>query len=189
MCSARTIPLKIAFSRQRLELDDPSERALRALITGLRGEAAGDREAFVFPVFGRGRMLDPLTAAAFSEEKILQGCRYLCAACSCQVKSLNPGIDLLLAADWDAALGENLVVVDRSLPPLEGVGSIKAESAGEVAGAVADPPAAAVSSPPALENSASHWPRWRGGLGLTLGILVLLGAGSWIILRGKGSAS
>ena len=40
---------------------------------------------------------------------------FLCGACSCQVKEQNPGFDLLLSTDWNAALfGE-----DSEGPPPE----------------------------------------------------------------------
>ncbi len=37
-------------------------------------------------------------------ETIQDAAKFLCGACSCLVKRLNPGVDLLMAADWDAIL-------------------------------------------------------------------------------------
>ena len=45
----------------------------------------------VFPIFGRGRVLGGLEVKA---KEIEEAARFLCGACSCQVKELNPGVDL-----------------------------------------------------------------------------------------------
>lgn len=54
-----------------------------------------------FPVFGRGRILEPLIGKGIHEGNVLEHSTYLCGACSCEVKDQNPGIDLLMAANWD----------------------------------------------------------------------------------------
>lgn len=41
-------------------------------------------------------------------------------ACSCEVKALNPGVDLLVAAPWDMVV-MNSFVEDTPLPELTGV--------------------------------------------------------------------
>jgi hypothetical protein len=58
----------------------------------------------VFPVFGRGRALLPLVGAGITEANITAAAGFLTGACSCEVKALNPGFDLLLPADWDNLL-------------------------------------------------------------------------------------
>jgi hypothetical protein len=55
-------------------------------------------------VFGRGRSLQALRAADVDDDTVAEVCRFLCGACSCQVKELNPGFDLLLAVNWDERL-------------------------------------------------------------------------------------
>jgi hypothetical protein len=58
----------------------------------------------VFPVFGQGRVLYALVGAGINEMTIAETCGFLVGACSCQVKALNPGTDLLIWADWWAGL-------------------------------------------------------------------------------------
>lgn len=49
--------------------------------------------------------------------------RYLCAACSCEVKRLNPGADILMSVNWEGlVVGE--YVVDEDLPPLQSVSAL-----------------------------------------------------------------
>jgi hypothetical protein len=108
-----------------------------------------------------------------TEDKIVAACAYLCGACSCQVKSGNPGYDLLFRAPWSEHLRDGLVVVDKELPPLPGVGQI-----GET-----DPVADPEDSPdslPAPETATPVSPLWwiAGGL-LALGLL----AGTWFLLK------
>jgi hypothetical protein len=52
-------------------------------------------------VFGRGRALEPLIGRGIHPDNIMEVSSYLCGACSCEIKDQNPGIDLLLAANWD----------------------------------------------------------------------------------------
>ncbi len=96
------LPLKIAFSIVRVQRNDPEEVALLAMLTHLEedlGEYA--REPMVFPVFGRGRVLEPLVGAGINQGNVIEHSGYLCGACSCEVKDQNPGIDLLIAANWE----------------------------------------------------------------------------------------
>ncbi|MDZ4401363.1 hypothetical protein [Prosthecobacter sp.] len=95
------LPLKVEFSLLRLRRDDPQEAALLAMLLHMEPDLkdfAG--EPMAFPVFGRGRMLEPLIGAGIHDGNVLEHAAYLCGACSCEVKDQNPGIDLLVAADW-----------------------------------------------------------------------------------------
>jgi hypothetical protein len=56
-----------------------------------------------FPVFGRGRALCSLHGRDLEKPSELQrSLEFLCKACSCQAKELNPGLDLLISTDWNA---------------------------------------------------------------------------------------
>lgn len=63
-------------------------------------------------MFGRGRALAALSGGDLSADVIESASRFLTGACSCEVKELNPGKDLLLAADWDS-------IFEEALPPEE----------------------------------------------------------------------
>jgi hypothetical protein len=108
------IPLKIEFSVLRVASDAAEEAALLAMVRGWDDRSRTDSDrAFVFPVFGRGRMIEPLEAERFSEHSVLQACGNIVAQCSCTVKTLNPGIDLLLDANWQEFMDDSVLVVDR----------------------------------------------------------------------------
>lgn len=95
------LPLRLAFSVLRLGRDDPAEAVLRAMLMKVEpdlGDYAG--EPMVFAVFGRGRALEPLIGRGIHPDNIREAASYLCGACSCEIKEQNPGMDLLLAADW-----------------------------------------------------------------------------------------
>lgn len=95
------LPLKVEFSVVRVRRDDPQEAALLAMLLHMEPDLknfAG--EPMAFPVFGRGRVLEPLIGAGIHDGNVLEHSAYLCGACSCEVKDQNPGIDLLVSADW-----------------------------------------------------------------------------------------
>ncbi len=102
---AASPPLRLAFSVVRVARSDPAEEMLvRMLVRSEEGlESAAGPAAF--PVFGRGRKLDALAGKGISGENIAEYCAFLAGPCSCQVKLQNPGIDLLLSADWQGRPG------------------------------------------------------------------------------------
>lgn len=99
------LPLKIEFSILRVSRRDAREAVLMAMLMRLEPDL-GDfiHEPMAFPVFGRGRALEPLIGKGIRDDNLLQTASYLCGACSCEIKDRNPGMDLLISADW-ATLG------------------------------------------------------------------------------------
>ena len=119
-----SVPLKIAFSIHRLSRKDPEEAVLRTMLLNLEDDLLDEEFAnqpMLFSVFGKGRVLPPLVGKGINEENVLGDCSYLCGPCSCQVKNQNPGMDLLIKADWWTALEGSSVIVEKELPPLSGV--------------------------------------------------------------------
>ncbi len=132
------VPLKIDFSIHRLSRDDPEEEVLLAMLLNMEADLLDEEFADVpmlFPVFGKGRALWPLLGEGINEENVLADCGYLCGPCSCQVKKQNPGMDLLVKADWLTALAGTDVVVDKELPPLTGVEDLIEANASSTASA------------------------------------------------------
>lgn len=97
-------PLRVEFSLMRVRRDDPAEQALVAMLTGCEEDLAGLDEPLVFPLFGRSRAMLPLVGGGISADNIRGSAKFLAGACSCQVKELNPGFDLLITADWNGLL-------------------------------------------------------------------------------------
>jgi hypothetical protein len=97
--------LKVQFSVLRVKRDDPSEREFLSLLAGPSGlKKFPANEPFFAAVFGRGRVLGAWGQDRLNEEFIVDTARFLLGSCSCEVKSLNPGWDLLLRVDWEEAL-------------------------------------------------------------------------------------
>ena len=111
--------LKLNLSAVRVYRDDPEEKMLVTFL--LRSEPNLEIESVgkpvVFAIFGRGRALPALVGKGITEENIGKDSEFLVGPCSCTIKRLNPGVDLLMSADW--ALGvQQPMVQDVSLPPL-----------------------------------------------------------------------
>jgi hypothetical protein len=154
------LPMEIKFSLLRLKRSDPAEAALVAMLTHVEDDLGEYvQEPMVFPVFGRGRVLEPLIGGGVTPRNAMEQAGYLCGACSCEVKEQNPGMDLMMAVNWEP--------VDTT-PQLEVV-SISA-------GADAKKPTPA--SPEKLATASKAFPiaLAAAGLGVAiLGVLVLRG--------------
>ncbi len=107
------LPLWVKFSVIRIDRNDPREAFLVNLLGGLQPKAFADGTDLLVPVFGRGRALEVIPVQSLSENLVEDIARFLCAACSCQVKDQNPGFDLLLSVDWNRQLFGD----DGDLPP------------------------------------------------------------------------
>ncbi|MBI5799213.1 MAG: hypothetical protein HZA92_00595 [Verrucomicrobia bacterium] len=109
--------LKLAFSLLRVSRSDPAEATFVRMLLGSESDLAGIQEPMLFPVFGRGRALYALAGKGISHETLDEAATFLIGKCSCQVKELNPGVDLLLAADWDKLM-KSQSSGDQGLPNL-----------------------------------------------------------------------
>ena len=61
-------------------------------------------EPIVFPIYGRGRVLYALVGEGISTANIEEAAMFITGPCGCQIKMLNPGIDLLIQANWEKAI-------------------------------------------------------------------------------------
>ncbi len=115
------IELKVEFSAMRVSRDDPKEQAVVSMLLGSEDDLRDFDEPIAIPIYGRGRTYFALVGRGISEENVQDNCQFICGACSCQVKQENPGIDLLLAMNWeDQILGS--AMPDKPMPVLTGVG-------------------------------------------------------------------
>jgi hypothetical protein len=97
--------LSFEFSVLPVSRSDPNERFLLAMLLHSEPDLenyAG--EPILFPVFGRGRALYALVGEGINTDNIRESVGFLTGPCGCEVKMLNPGVDLLMAVDWDAAV-------------------------------------------------------------------------------------
>ena len=125
--------LKVAFSVIRLSRNDPAEKLFVEMLLGSDVETYEDTplglrdkqfdgQPIAFPVFGRGRVLPPSIGKGINAENVSIDCSTLVGECTCTVKRSNPGLDLVMAVDWDT-LVEPQIKIDDALPPLPGLGS------------------------------------------------------------------
>ena len=159
----------VEFSLLRISRDDAGERMFVPMLLATERDLADLSGPIAFPIFGRGRALYGFVGKGINESNIADVCAFLVGDCSCEVKAQNPGLDMLLAADWEKALWGN-VAPDRDTPSPTGLTALAAPLAASV------PAAAEIPDQPA----ASAWPLVRNillalvGLAAVGGLLALL---------------
>jgi hypothetical protein len=108
------LPVEVSFATITMRADDPQEAMLLQLLSN--GDAID--EPTLYPIFGRGRALAAMPASTVTKELLEETARFLCGACSCQVKAQNPGFDLLMSAHWTSIFGDSIAPpTDRQRPP------------------------------------------------------------------------
>ncbi|MBC8473142.1 MAG: hypothetical protein H8D56_27095 [Planctomycetes bacterium] len=117
--------LKYEFSILPVSRSDPNESVLLSLL--LNSEPDLDEysgEPVIFPVFGRGRALYALIGEGINTDNIREAVAFVVGPCGCEIKMMNPGVDLLMAANWDAAamqFYEEFYETYNEVPALTGV--------------------------------------------------------------------
>jgi hypothetical protein len=94
------LPLRSGFSVLKISRQEAEEEVFLQMLLKSEEDLHVAKGPIVFPVFGRGRLLCSLQGKDLNGEQLTNVVRFLCGACSCQVKELNPGVDLLISADW-----------------------------------------------------------------------------------------
>jgi hypothetical protein len=121
LSGAKRKNLTYGFPVMTVSRDDPAERIfIETLMKSESDLYEYTDEPMVFPVFGRGRALGCLFGKYITEKNIKESTAFLSGACSCEVKELNPGVDLLVAAPWDIVV-MNSFIEDEPMPELTGV--------------------------------------------------------------------
>src|SRR5262249_43203485 len=90
------LPLKVAFTVVRIDRKKPEEAAFVRMLLDSDDDLDRATGPIVLPIFGRGRVLVGLEGGSLTARQIGSWARFLCGACSCRVKELNPGRDLLM---------------------------------------------------------------------------------------------
>lgn len=127
--TSQAVPLKIKFTALRVGRDDPAERRFVEMLLRVEPDLMNDEirsKPMVFPLFGRGRALYALVGGGILPETIDETCQFLISACQCTVKQQSPGVDLLIAVDWQRALDAQPVgeVKPAAQPELVGLTGI-----------------------------------------------------------------
>jgi len=117
--------LTYEFSILPVSRSDPNESVLQSLL--LNSEPDLDEyssEPVIFPVFGRGRALYALIGQGINTDNIREAIAFIVGPCGCEIKMMNPGVDLLMAANWDSAamqFYEEFYETYNEVPALTGV--------------------------------------------------------------------
>ena len=125
----KKVKLQYAYPVITLSPDDPDEQYfLKMLLSSESDLYEHTDEPMVFPVFGRGRVLGCLFGEYINSNLIQDCITFLTGACSCEVKDLNPGTDLILAAPWEIVNYSFVDETESELPELSGVAPVAPES-------------------------------------------------------------
>ncbi len=150
------VPLKIAFSTVRVAPADPAEHLLVSMLLNQDPALATVKTPMLFPIFGRGRAIPPAIGQEIRADSIREMAEFLTGPCSCQVKDLNPGYDLLLSANWNSLAGYQEVLLPDP-PPLVSMSGFAANALSNVPSATAKPEVAPpAASPPIAPGRTDH---------------------------------
>ena len=96
--------LRVKFSLLRITRDNADEEAFTSMLAGPNHDMENANGPWLALVFGRGRVLGAWSAEGFGDEQTDEACLFLLGACSCEVKRMNPGWDLVVNVDWNESL-------------------------------------------------------------------------------------
>ncbi|MFW5871188.1 MAG: hypothetical protein ACOCVH_01745 [Verrucomicrobiota bacterium] len=186
---AYTLP-ELGVSVYSIDRDDPEEEFFVSLLLGIDSALEPADKPIIYVIFGKGRCLQPLVGEYINKENILSHFSYLGGACSCIIKSDNPGFDLLLSVDWtEADYTEDLYVEDE-MPELTGVMAGETESEDDEVNESVD--GGATQSVDAAADETESVQEDDGGLDLvvvmaaTLAVILILVAITSVLVARKG---
>jgi len=117
--------IKYEFSILPVSRTDPNESMLLSLLQSSESDLDEySDKPVIFPVFGRGRALYALIGEGINTDNIRETIAFIVGPCGCEIKMMNPGVDLLMAANWDAAamqFYEEFYETYNEVPELTGV--------------------------------------------------------------------
>lgn len=121
LVSIKEEDLRLEFSLLRVSREDAAEKTFVQMLVNSEKDLASIHEPMVFPVFGQGRALYALVGPGIKHDTIDEAASFLIGKCSCQVKERNPGVDLLMRADWQKLI-KGSPEVARDLPTVADLG-------------------------------------------------------------------
>ncbi len=118
----------VKFEVVSISRNDPrEEQFINMLINSEDDLNKFETEPIIFPVYGRGIALWAIVGSGINEWNISEAAEFLTGPCSCQAKLLNPGVDLLIAMDWDNVV---MNITDMNIAnPLSGMGDFSSREA------------------------------------------------------------
>lgn len=121
--------LRVAYSMVRVSRNDPKE----SMFVHMLIKTEPDLEEYTsypmaFPVYGRGRVLYALVGDGIDKRNVIEACSFVIGPCSCEIKEMNPGVDILMNVDWEGSF-DRLVVQETEMPPLVGLSELVSDAA------------------------------------------------------------
>lgn len=163
---------ELKFSVLEVDRNDPREAVFKAIYSNLSTNASECTSPVILPIFGQGRAVIIMMKEFIEEEYIESVAEFLTGSCSCEIKGLNPGFDVLIPVDWIDGITEEYVF-DAVLPPLTSPS----------AALQPDPESEAE---PIVETEKSEICLFRGVLGVFLVVVLgALGVVTWLVVRKK----
>ncbi len=122
--------LRVSYSMVRVSRDDPKE----SMFVHMLMKTEPDLEVYsshpiAFPVYGRGRVLYALVGDGIDKRNVIEACSFVIGPCSCEIKELNPGVDILMNVDWEGSV-DRLIVQETEMPSLVGLSELVSDAAG-----------------------------------------------------------
>jgi hypothetical protein len=94
---------KMEVGLLKVDREDPAEQWLVRCLLATEPDLDEEDGPMAFLCYGRGRTMWAYIDKGISRENMLDVLFFVTGACSCTVKEQNPGVDLLVRHDWDAA--------------------------------------------------------------------------------------
>jgi len=113
--SQQFIEEEISFSMMRVSRKDTKEKVFIQMLIHSEPDLKVISKPIAFPVFGRGRVLYALVGDGINEGNIRTTWSSITGWCSCEIKDQNPGLDMLMSADWDSAISSGLFAESNSI--------------------------------------------------------------------------
>lgn len=186
------LPLKLSFSIMKIARSDAKEKLFIDLLMKTDKKLTADKP-IVFPVFGRGRLLCAFAGAMITPANLAESATFLSGACSCQVKELNPGVDLLMSVNWDELLEKAVETAKNN--PTGGTSVPAAVSKAKAATKSADVPTVVtdsaasviITSPVTVPAAQSNTPERAGMLYIAIGgvLVLVVVTGIWALRSSK----
>lgn len=172
------LTLEVSFQWLRSPRQAAEEEIFVHTLLSVEPELATRKTPIVVPVFGRGRALCALPETQITPAVLREAIEFLTGACSCEVKELNPGLDVLMSANWEEVAGANRYS-EPPPPQLLGLGGLVEKTNApaaplEAVGGTSDSPA----EPPAAPKRVLRMVWLTGG-----GLLAMLALATWWVTR------
>ncbi len=87
----------------KVDRDDVAEAWLVRCLLALASDLKASEEPILFMTYGRGRAMFSSLGKGIHPDNLVQDVQFITGACSCTVKEQNPGVDLIVQYDWEAA--------------------------------------------------------------------------------------